>query len=85
MTNGSTEVGMETIEGAAELAEIYRKADQPVYLHSAPGIGKSALAKQMLDELVKHSPEILRADAKVRAETISKADKLLKKVKQYMK
>lgn len=43
------------------------------------------LAKQLKAELVEHSPEILRADAKVRQATISKADKLLKKVKLYMK
>ncbi len=43
------------------------------------------LRKQLLDELVEHSPEILRADAKVRALTISKADKILKKVQGYMK
>lgn len=43
------------------------------------------LRKQLQDELVEHSPEILRADAKVRAQTISKADKILKKVQSYMK
>lgn len=43
------------------------------------------LAAQLKAELVEHSPEILRADAKVRQATISKADKLLKKVKLYMK
>lgn len=43
------------------------------------------LAAQLKAELVEHSPEILRSDAKVRQATISKADKLLKKVKLYMK
>lgn len=43
------------------------------------------LAKQLKDELVEHSPEILRADAKVRKDTISKADKILKKVGTYLK
>lgn len=43
------------------------------------------LAKQLRSDLVEHSPEILRADGKVRAETISKADKILKKVQSYMK
>ena len=43
------------------------------------------LRKQMVDDLVEHSPEILRADSKIRAQTISKADKLLKKVQSYMK
>jgi len=44
----------------------------------------TALQKQLLDELVEHSPEILRADAKVRAATLSKADRLLKKVQGYL-
>lgn len=39
----------------------------------------------MLSDLVEHSPEILRADTKVRQQTISKADKLLKKVEAYLK
>lgn len=43
------------------------------------------LAAALKADLVEHSPEILRADAKVRQATISKADKLLKKVKLYMK
>jgi hypothetical protein len=44
----------------------------------------AALQQQLLSELVEHSPEILRADAKVRAATISNADKLLRKVRSYM-
>lgn len=43
------------------------------------------LRKQLLEELVEHSPEILRADVKVRTATISKADKILKKVNSYLK
>ena len=43
------------------------------------------LRQQLLTELVEHSPEILRADSKVRALTMSKADKILKKVQSYMK
>ncbi len=39
----------------------------------------------MLTDLVEHSPEILRADTKVRQATLSKADKLLKKVEGYLK
>lgn len=39
----------------------------------------------LLQDLVEHSPEILRADTKVRQATISKADKLLKKVEAYLK
>lgn len=45
----------------------------------------TALQKQLKDELVEHSPEILRVDAKIRSQTISKADKLLKKVQSYMR
>lgn len=43
------------------------------------------LQKQLKEDLVEHSPEILRADAKVRQATISKADKILKKVESYLK
>ncbi len=42
------------------------------------------LQQQLLDELLEHSPEILRTDAKVRQQVLSKADALLKKVKGYM-
>jgi hypothetical protein len=42
------------------------------------------LQKQLIDELVEHSPEILRTDTKVRQQVLSKADALLKKVKGYM-
>lgn len=42
------------------------------------------LRQQLLDELVEHSPEILRTDTKVRQQVLSKADALLKKVKGYM-
>lgn len=43
------------------------------------------LVKQLASELVEHSPEILRVDAKARQQTISKADAILKKVERYMK
>ena len=43
------------------------------------------LRQQLTDELVEHSPEILRADTKIRQQTISKADAILKKVQKYMK
>jgi hypothetical protein len=39
------------------------------------------LRDQLKDELVEHSPEILRADVKARQQTISKADAILKKVR----
>lgn len=42
------------------------------------------LAKQLKDELVEFSPEVLRSDASTRKQVMSKADKLLKKVKSYM-
>lgn len=45
----------------------------------------TALQQQLMTDLVEHSPEILRADAKLRKETLSKADRLLKKVQGYMK
>lgn len=43
------------------------------------------LRSQMLSELAEHSPEILRVDAKVRQATITKADKMLKKLDSYLK
>jgi hypothetical protein len=49
-TIGITEVRTETIEGAKELARIYRERDIPTYLHSAPGIGKSDVMRQLADE-----------------------------------
>jgi hypothetical protein len=42
------------------------------------------LAKQLKADLVQHSPEILRADAKVRKATALKAEKLAKKVGAYL-
>jgi hypothetical protein len=43
-----------------------------------------ALATQLKDDLVEHSPEVLRADAKTRKLTADKADRLLKKAKQFL-
>jgi hypothetical protein len=45
----------------------------------------TALQQQLVKDLTEHSPEILRADAMVRQATITKADVLLKKVRQYLK
>jgi len=42
------------------------------------------LAKQLKADLVQHSPEVLRSDAKVRKQTALKAEKLAKKVGQYL-
>jgi hypothetical protein len=42
------------------------------------------LAKQLNADLVQHSPEILRTDAKIRKQTALKADKIFKKVSTYL-
>jgi len=42
------------------------------------------LAKQLKADLVQHSPEILRSDAKVRKQVATKAEKLAKKVGAYL-
>lgn len=44
-----------------------------------------ALQKELMTDLVEHSPEILRTDDKARKSTLTKADKILKKVEQYLK
>lgn len=44
-------VRQETIQGALELARIFREKDIPLYLHSAPGIGKSDIMRQLATEL----------------------------------
>lgn len=49
-TSGPTDVRTDTIEQAKELARIFRVKDIPTYLHSAPGIGKSAIMKQLAAE-----------------------------------
>jgi hypothetical protein len=43
------------------------------------------LQKQLLSDLTSYSPEELRADAKKRQQAKQKADKILKKVEQYLK
>src|SRR4051812_5659514 len=50
VTTGITETRTETIEGALELARIFRDRDLPLYLHSAPGVGKSDLTRQLAAE-----------------------------------
>lgn len=45
-----SQVRTETIEGAKEIASIFRKKDIPTYLHSAPGVGKSDIMKQLAAE-----------------------------------
>jgi len=49
-TVGATEVRTETIETAKEMARIFRKKDIPLYMHSAPGIGKSDVMRQLAAE-----------------------------------
>lgn len=49
-TTGVTEIRTETIEGAKELARIFRSKDIPLYLHSAPGLGKSDIMRQLAAE-----------------------------------
>lgn len=49
-TIGVTATRTETIAGAKELARIFREKDIPLYLHSAPGIGKSDIMRQLADE-----------------------------------
>jgi hypothetical protein len=49
-TTGATEVRTETIEGAKAIARVLREKNLPLYLHSAPGIGKSDIMRQLADE-----------------------------------
>lgn len=43
-----------------------------------------ALANQIIKDLGDHSPEVLRGDAKVRADTAKKAEAILNKVKKFI-
>lgn len=43
-----------------------------------------ALAKQLKDDLVEHSPEVLRADAKARKRTADAAERILNKVNTFL-
>lgn len=42
------------------------------------------LQQQLLDDLVEHSPEVLRSDAKVRKRVSDKAERILKKVNSFL-
>jgi hypothetical protein len=42
------------------------------------------LRQRLLDDLVEHSPEILKADPKIRSETARKAEKIYSKVKGFL-
>lgn len=48
--NVTTQVRTETIEGAKDIARVFRQKDIPLYLHSAPGIGKSDVMRQLAAE-----------------------------------
>lgn len=53
MSKGKTDinaVAAESIHGAKELARVFRKNNIPVYLHGAPGLGKSDIVKQLAAE-----------------------------------
>lgn len=43
-----------------------------------------ALAKQLKDELVEHSPQVLRTNAKARKQTVDAAERILKKVRAFI-
>lgn len=47
----TTPIRTETIQGALELARVFKEKDIPLYLHSAPGIGKSDIMRQLAAEL----------------------------------
>lgn len=49
-TAGLTAVATETINGAKELCRTFHEKNIPTYLHSAPGIGKSAIMAQLAAE-----------------------------------
>lgn len=54
--NSATAVRTETMESAWDIARIYHETDTPLYLHSAPGIGKSALMRQLSAHVRKQQP-----------------------------
>ncbi len=70
---------------ASMVANINELADILPILNVTDDPRITELAKILKAELVEHSPEILRVDPKVRQETLSKADKILKRVQSYMK
>jgi hypothetical protein len=49
-TTGPTEIKTMNIEEAKDLAKVFREHDIPTYFHSAPGIGKSDIMRQLADE-----------------------------------
>lgn len=55
--NSATAVRTETMETAWDIARVYHETDTPLYLHSAPGIGKSALMRQLAAYTRKKHPD----------------------------
>lgn len=49
-TTGPTEIKTMNIEEAKDLAKVFREHNIPTYFHSAPGVGKSAIMRQLADE-----------------------------------
>jgi hypothetical protein len=49
-SNELNEIATENIKGAKELAREFRYKDIPLYLHSAPGLGKSDIMRQLAAE-----------------------------------
>lgn len=50
-TTGARAIKTLTIEQAKDLARIFYKEDIPTYFHSAPGLGKSDIMRQLANEL----------------------------------
>lgn len=70
---------------ASLIFNIQEVANLLPYLNVTDDPRITELQQQMLADLTDNSPEILSVDDKIRAQTISKADKLLKKVNSYLK
>lgn len=49
-TTGVSEVRTETIEVCKDMARIFREKDIPLYIHGAPGVGKSDAIRQLSQE-----------------------------------
>jgi hypothetical protein len=64
---------------------IYEFAEMMPVLNITDDPRIEQLQQQLLSELTENSPELLRSDAKLRQQVLSKADKILKKVESYMK
>src|ERR1700742_2304607 len=56
--NSVTAIRTETMETAWDIARVYHETDTPLYLHSPPGVGKSALMRQLASHLRKPTPKM---------------------------